>query len=98
MTLGEQKNIKTRGFADLASDELTGGFDIIKGERVKIHGYLEDFTLSKIEADELIMFEKYNLQRLRDEKWKTKKLTISGNPKKPIKKLDFPKTKGKKQL
>ena len=42
-------------FADLASDELTGGYDIIKGERIKIQGYLEDFALSKTEADELIM-------------------------------------------
>ena len=42
-------------FADLASDELTGGFDIVKGERIKIQGYLEDFALSKEEADELIM-------------------------------------------
>ena len=42
-------------FADLASDELTGGYDIVKGERVKIQGYLEDFALSKEEADELIM-------------------------------------------
>ena len=42
-------------FADLASDELTGGFDVIKGERVKLQGYLEDFALSKDEADNLIM-------------------------------------------
>jgi len=55
VTLGEQKILKLEDFADLASDELTGGFDIIKGERVKIHGYLEDFALSKDEADELIM-------------------------------------------
>jgi len=55
VTLGEQKILKLEDFADLASDELTGGFDIIKGERVKIHGYLEDFALSKAEADELIM-------------------------------------------
>ena len=27
----------------------------MKGERIKIQGYLEDFALSKIEADELIM-------------------------------------------
>ena len=39
----------------LASDELTGGFDVVKGDRVKIQGYLEDFALSKTEADELIM-------------------------------------------
>ena len=55
VTLGEQKILKLEDFADLASDELTGGYDIIKGERVKIKGYLEDFALSKNEADELIM-------------------------------------------
>ena len=42
-------------FADLSSDELTGAYDIVKGERVKIKGYLEDFALSKSEADNLIM-------------------------------------------
>ena len=55
VTLGEQKILKLSDFADLASDELTGGYDIIKGERIKIQGYLEDFALSKSEADELIM-------------------------------------------
>ena len=30
-------------------------FDIIKGERIKIKGYLEDFALSRKEADDLIM-------------------------------------------
>ena len=55
MTLGEQKILTLEDFADLASDELTGGFDVIKGERVKIQGYLEDFALSKTEADDLIM-------------------------------------------
>ena len=38
-----------------ASDELTGAYDIVKGERVKIKGCLEDFALSKKEADDLIM-------------------------------------------
>ena len=53
---GKEKKILTlEDFADLASDELTGGFDVVKGERVKIQGYLEDFALSKEEADELIM-------------------------------------------
>jgi len=28
---------------------------LLRGERVKIQGYLEDFALSKNEADELIM-------------------------------------------
>jgi N utilization substance protein A len=55
VTLGEQKILKLVDFADLASDELTGGYDIIKGERVRIKGYLEDFALSKKESDELIM-------------------------------------------
>ena len=55
MTLGEKKILKLEDFADLASDELTGSYDIIKGERVKIQGYLEDFALSKEESDELIM-------------------------------------------
>ena len=54
VTLGEQKILNLQDFADLASDELTGGFDVIKGERVKIQGYLEDFALSKT-ADDLIM-------------------------------------------
>ena len=28
---------------------------LLKGERIKIQGYLEDFALSKNEADDLIM-------------------------------------------
>ncbi len=55
VTLGEQKILTLNDFADLASDELTGSYDVIKGERVKIKGYLEDFALSKKEADDLIM-------------------------------------------
>ena len=55
VTLGEQKILTLNDFADLASDELTGGYDVIKGERVRIKGYLEDFALSKNEADDLIM-------------------------------------------
>ena len=55
VTLGEQKILSLTDFADLASDELTGGYDVVKGERVKIKGYLEDFALSKNEADDLIM-------------------------------------------
>ena len=55
VTLGEQKILNLKDFADLASDELIGSYDIIKGENVKIKGYLEDFALTKKEADELIM-------------------------------------------
>jgi len=55
VTLGEQKILTIKDFADLASDELTGSYDVLKGERIKIKGYLEDFALSKKEADDLIM-------------------------------------------
>ena len=55
VTLGEKKILKLEDFADLASDELTGGYDVIKGSKIKIEGYLEDFALSKDEADALIM-------------------------------------------
>ena len=55
VTLGEQKILNLEDFADLASDELTCWYDIVKGERIKIQGYLEDFALSKTESDELIM-------------------------------------------
>ena len=55
VTLGEQKILNLSDFADLASDELTGSYDIVKGEKIKIKGYLEDFALSKSEADNLIM-------------------------------------------
>jgi len=75
VTLGEQKILNLEDFADLASDELTGGFDIVKGERVKIHGYLEDFALSKTEADELIMSARniiYKDWRMRNGKQKNK--------------------------
>ena len=53
--LGQRNIKKLSDFADLSSDELIGGFDVIKGERIKINGYLEDFALSRKEADELIM-------------------------------------------
>ncbi len=55
VTLGEKKILSLEDFADLASDELTGGYDVVKGSKIKIEGYLEDFALSKEEADELIM-------------------------------------------
>ena len=55
VTLGENKILTISDFADLASDELTGTYDVVKGERVRIKGYLEDFALSKKEADDLIM-------------------------------------------
>ena len=51
-----QKNIKKLSdFADLSSDELIGGYDEIKGKKIRIDGYLEEFSLSRKEADDLIM-------------------------------------------
>ena len=51
-----QKNIKKiNDFADLSSDELIGGFDEVKGKKIRINGYLEEFSLSRKEADDLIM-------------------------------------------
>ena len=51
-----QKNIKKLAeFADLSSDELIGGFDEIKGKKIRIEGYLEELSLSRKEADDLIM-------------------------------------------
>ena len=39
-----QKNIKKlRDFADLSSDELIGGYDEVKGKKIRIEGYLEEF-------------------------------------------------------
>ena len=75
VTLGEKKILNLQDFADLASDELTGGFDVIKGEKVKIQGYLEDFALSKEEADNLIMTARNIIYRdwgMRDGKQKDK--------------------------
>ena len=47
VTLGDQKILTLQDFADLASDELTGGYDVVKGERVKIQGYLGRFCFIK---------------------------------------------------
>jgi len=53
--LGQRNIKKLIDFADLSSDELIGGFDEIKGKKIKIEGYLEEFSLSREEADQLIM-------------------------------------------
>ena len=55
VTLGEKKINNLKDFAELSSDELIGGYDEKNGKRYKVDGYLEDFALSKTEADELIM-------------------------------------------
>ena len=38
-----------------SSDEIIGGYDEIKGKKIRIEGYLEEFSLSRKEADDLIM-------------------------------------------
>ena len=55
VTLGEKKIKTLKDFAELSTDELTGTYDEKKGKRIKIDGYLEEFALSKNEAEELIM-------------------------------------------
>jgi len=55
LTLGEKKIKTLKDFADLSSDELIGGYDEKKGVKYKIDGYLEEFALSKNEADDLII-------------------------------------------
>jgi N utilization substance protein A len=53
--LGQRNIKKLIDFADLSSDELIGGFDEVKGKKIRIEGYLEEFSLSREEADQLIM-------------------------------------------
>ena len=51
-----KKKIKTlKDFAELSTDELIGGYDEKKGVKFKIDGYLEEFALTKAEADTLIL-------------------------------------------
>ena len=53
--LGKKNIKKLSDFADLSSDELIGGYDEKKGKKIRIDGYLEEFSLSRKEADDLIM-------------------------------------------
>ena len=55
VTLGEKKINKLQDFAELSTYELIGGYDEIKGKRFKVDGFLEEFALSKNEADDMIM-------------------------------------------
>ena len=55
VTLGQKNIKKLSDFADLSSDELIGGYDEVKGKKIRIDGYLEEFLLSREEADQLIM-------------------------------------------
>ena len=55
VTLGEKKIKTLKDFAELSTDEVIGGYDEKQGKRFKIDGYLEEFALSKKEAEDLIM-------------------------------------------
>ena len=55
LTLGEKKIRNLKDFAELSTDELIGGYDEKKGVKYKIEGYLEEFALTKNEAEDLIM-------------------------------------------
>ena len=55
VTLGEKKIKTLKDFADLSTDELLGGYDEKQGKRFRIDGYLEEFALTKKEAEDLIM-------------------------------------------
>ena len=55
VTLGEKKIKTLQDFADLSTDELVGSYDEIKGKRFKVDGYLEEFALTRTEADDLII-------------------------------------------
>ena len=51
----DKKTKKLSEFADLSTDELVGGYDEVKGKKVRLQGYLEEFSLTREEADQLIM-------------------------------------------
>jgi len=55
VTLGEKKIKTLKDFAELSTDELIGSYDEKNGQRFKVEGYLEEFALTKKEAEDLIM-------------------------------------------
>ena len=55
VTLGEKKIRTLKDFAELSTDELIGGYDEKKGVKFKVDGYLEEFALTRNEADDLIL-------------------------------------------
>jgi len=55
LTLGEKKIKTLKDFAELSTDEVIGSYDEKKGVKFKIEGYLEEFALTKNEADDLII-------------------------------------------
>jgi len=55
VTLGEKKIKTLKDFAELSTDEIVGSFDEKSGKRFKIEGFLEEFALTRNEAESLII-------------------------------------------
>ncbi|WP_339932719.1 transcription termination factor NusA [uncultured Brevundimonas sp.] len=55
VALGEGGVKTVDDLADLATDEIRGGFDIKDGERIKLPGVLESFNLVQADAEMLIL-------------------------------------------
>jgi N utilization substance protein A len=55
VTLGERQIRTVEDLADLATDEVRGGFEVKNGERVRVPGVLESFNLSQEDAEMLIL-------------------------------------------
>ena len=55
VALGEAGVKTLEDLADLAADELRGGYEVQGGERVRVNGALESFNLSQEAADSLIL-------------------------------------------
>ena len=55
VALGEGGVKTVEDLADLATDEIRGGYEVRNGERVKVPGVLESFNLSQEDAELLIL-------------------------------------------
>ena len=55
VALGEGGVKTVEDLADLATDEIRGGYEVKNGERVKVPGVLETFNMSQEEAEMLIL-------------------------------------------
>ncbi len=55
VALGENGVKTVEDLADLATDEIRGGYEIKNGERVKVPGVLESFSLAQEDAEMLIL-------------------------------------------
>jgi N utilization substance protein A len=55
VALGEGGVKTVEDLADLATDEIRGGYEVKNGERVKVPGVLESFNLAQEDAELLIL-------------------------------------------